>query len=335
MPSGSDGGDCSLSDGPRRSARRAPGTALVATVALLAAAVLSSHDSEPSPATQAPPSGQLRVLTWNICGEAGGRRGTTGYCPYRNDPAAKVQEIVKAMAEHQADAVALQEICGGAPGSHASMLTTALGPRWSVRAAAGSRPDGTSACRGGLKGRLGVAVAVRGKITSSTTSESLPASPRTNKDSKPLLCVTVAKWSYGLCTIHILPGADPRVPSQVRQVAGDVLKTGRPVVLAGDFNRNSRAAELAPLDRDFTECRRWGDGTPAAPTFHRWDISTGRHVFHTLDHVYVHTAGGFPARFASCGVDHERMDTTRNTTDAPPPSGQSDHAPVHVVVRGR
>ncbi|MEW2635297.1 endonuclease/exonuclease/phosphatase family protein [Streptomyces sp. NPDC048389] len=298
------------------------------------AALLVSSPFSPVTGPPQPNAEYIGVLNWNICGEAGGRRGERGYCPHRNRPGLKVAEIRKMVDERATDVVMLQEVCGGAPGSHLALLETALGSGWEVVWARGSRPDGSTSCRKPLVGELGVAVAVRGRIASSASTNTLAPhrTPSGRERLSPLLCVDVETWSHRMCTTHLLPSGDRRGAAQAAQIAARVAPDGKPYVLAGDFNRNSHSAELRPLTENLTECqdltRKGGRAT-----HHAWNTRTGEHEFRTLDHVFVSPdAAGSPAEFASCRVDMARLDTTRNVKETSP-NGFSDHAPLHVDVR--
>ncbi|MFD3804000.1 endonuclease/exonuclease/phosphatase family protein [Streptomyces sp. NPDC058611] len=274
----------------------------------------------------------LRVVNWNICGEAGGQRGQRGFCPNRNRPDLTVAEIGEMVAERDADAVTLQEVCGGAPGSHLALLDAALGEGWSIVRALGTRPDGAAECRGSLTGDLGVAIAVRGKVVSDTSSNTLSdEAPRSGERLSPLLCVDVEGWSHRVCTTHMLPSGDKRGAGQAERIAHRISPDGRPYILTGDFNRPSDSPELAPLTDAMVECRHLTRAEQT--THHAWDAKKRRHVYRTLDHIFAGPkAGGAASEFSSCGVDRSRMDTTPNEEDTPP-NGKSDHAPLYATVR--
>src|SRR4051812_5293011 len=64
----------------------------------------------------------VRAMTWNICGEAGGPIPTPAspspaYCPYRNQPQVKADAVAEVIGVRRLNAVILQEVCFGAPGS--------------------------------------------------------------------------------------------------------------------------------------------------------------------------------------------------------------------------
>ncbi|WP_329098273.1 endonuclease/exonuclease/phosphatase family protein [Streptomyces sp. NBC_01439] len=311
-------------------------TVLSAVVALLlgvAVYAMTRADPapKPAPAPEAGP-GHLNVLDWNICGEAGGLRGQRGFCPNRNRPDLTVAEIVEMVAERNSDVVTLQEVCGGAAGSHLALLERELGDGWSFVRARGTRPDGAAECRGSLKGELGVAIAVRGKITASSDSNTLSDQPpQSGERVSPLLCVDVEGWSHRVCTAHLVPSSDKRGAEQAARIALRMATDGKPYILTGDFNRNSKSAELAPLTSALSECRQLT--REQETTHHAWDIKAQKHVYRNLDHIFASPeAGGARAGFSSCGVDRTRMDTTPNEEDTPP-NGKSDHAPVYATVR--
>jgi endonuclease/exonuclease/phosphatase family metal-dependent hydrolase len=285
----------------------------------------------PEPAATAGPD-RLNVVDWNICGEAGGQRGQRGFCPNRNRPDMTVDEIRDLVAERHADVVTLQEVCGGAPGSHLALLEAALEPGWSVVRARGTRPDGAAECRGSLTGELGVAVAVRGRIVSSVAGNTLADDPAQGDGQvSPLLCVDVEGWSHRVCTTHLLPSNDKRGAEQATRIAERISPDGKPYILTGDFNRNSKSLDLVPLTTALAECKLLTQEDQT--THHAWDVKARKHVYRTLDHIFAsRERGGAKADFSGCGVDTSRMDTTPNEEDTPP-DGKSDHAPVYATVR--
>ncbi|CAM5536858.1 hypothetical protein SAVIM338S_04224 [Streptomyces avidinii] len=290
-----------------------------------AAAVTAAAAAAPAAAPVVP--NEIRVVSWNICGEAGGNRGQAGYCPYRDQPAAKIDEVKKVVDERRANVVMLQEVCGNAAGSHMALLQERLGGEWSVRHAKGARPDGRTDCRAGLPGELGILLAVKGTVTGSWSENTLPASAE-DKQTLPALCVAVEGWSTTPCTTHIIPGQASRAAEQIKNVKAflDAHASGG-FVLGGDFNRNAGAAEMAPLTGAY-------DGCVDGYTYHGWDtVGTGGHSWNKLDHLFTGKAAG-ASRFASCAIDSARMDTTPNTPAGGAPSGVSDHAPVTGVLRG-
>ncbi|MFD3542878.1 FG-GAP-like repeat-containing protein [Streptomyces sp. NPDC058662] len=316
-------------------------------IALLgaAAAAFSALIAVPAPAQAADPAvrpapREIRVVSWNICGEAGGSRGAVGYCPYRNEPQQKVDQVKQLVDEQRADVVMLQEACGTkegtaeSPRSHEAMLRVALGAGWSFRHAVGARPDGTSNCRGSaLGGDLGVLIAVKGAITSAAAENTVPAKEGDNR-TLPVLCATVAGWSTAVCTTHILPedpadkaGSAARATAQNENVKA-FLDRHAPdgVVLGGDFNSKATVPQAAPLAGAYDRCI---DGN----THHGWSVEGKFHTWHAYDHLFTTKAVG-GSRFASCAIDTTRMDTTANETTSGAPDGYSDHAPVIGVLRG-
>ncbi|MFD5147979.1 FG-GAP-like repeat-containing protein [Streptomyces sp. NPDC058401] len=294
------------------------GTALVAAPAAQAATAVA-------PAV-APAQNEIRVVSWNICGEAGSARGVDGFCPYRNEPAVKMDELKKAVDERRANVVMLQEVCGGAAGSHMALLQERLGAAWSIRHAKGARPDGRTDCRGGLTGDLGILLAVKGTVTGSWSQDALPDSPD-DAQTLPVLCVAVEGWTTTPCTTHIIPGQASRAAQQIKNVKAfvDAHAPGG-TVLGGDFNRNAAATGMEPLTSAYDNCI---DGY----TYHGWDtVGTGGHSWNKLDHLFTTKAAG-ASRFASCAIDSARMDTTPNQAGVTP-NGFSDHAPVTAVLRG-
>ncbi|MEU6961401.1 FG-GAP-like repeat-containing protein [Streptomyces chrestomyceticus] len=267
-------------------------------------------------------------MSWNICGEAGGRRGEPGYCPHRNEPEQKVAQIKKLVDERQANVVMLQEVCGTAPDSHLELLRAQLGEGWDVRHASGARPDGRTDCRGALSGELGVALAVKGTITESSSADMLPADPSgQDKQTLPILCASVQGWTTRVCTTHIAVGESERVAQQIKNVKaylGTAANSG--FVLGGDFNRNAGSDSMKPLTDSFDRCI---DGF----TYHGWDRATQRHALHKLDHFFTHRTPG-SSRFAACAIDTSRMDQSENEPTSGPPTGYSDHAPIFARLPG-
>ncbi|MCP3757386.1 endonuclease/exonuclease/phosphatase family protein [Streptomyces sp. TBY4] len=308
-------------------------TVLCAVIAVLLGAAgyaMTSEEDRPEPAPAAGP-GHVNVLNWNICGEAGGQRGKRGFCPNRNRPDLTVREIVEMVDERNADVVTLQEVCGGATGSHLALLKSALGEGWSILRARGTRPDGASECRGSLTGELGVAIAVHGKIESSSQDNTLSDEPpESGEHVMPLLCADVEGWSHRICTTHLVPGDDPRGAEQAERISRLTSPDGKPFILTGDFNRNSKAEDLDPLTSMLSECEALTD--KVGGTHHAWDAKAGKHVYRTLDHIFASPGeSGEKARFSSCGVDYDRMDTTPNEREVAP-NGKSDHGPLYATV---
>ncbi|MET8375776.1 endonuclease/exonuclease/phosphatase family protein [Streptomyces microflavus] len=307
------------------------GAALLAVVVAAGVWVWSSGGAD---TPSAGPPKTLRIITWNICGEAGGERGQSGYCPLRDRPEKKAAKIAALARERDADVITLQEVCGGAPGSHVALLRAALGPGWSVRHAEGARPDGETRCRDGLSGDLGVAVAVRGEIVRARSENALPPDPQgVSEQTLPVLCVRVEGWTYTPCTTHILPGEEPRVREQIAAVRAFVRAQDRPAVLTGDFNRNAGAAQLAPLVSSYAICPAAGGSGRGAATYHAWDPQERAHRFHALDHIFFDSPQGVRDPLVDCRVGEDLMDTTPNEPGGPGPDGYSDHAPVYADIR--
>ncbi|MET9437289.1 FG-GAP-like repeat-containing protein [Streptomyces sp. NPDC006551] len=299
---------------------------------------------EAAPAAQAtaPYPDEIRVVTWNICGEAGGSRGQVGYCAFRNEPDRKAEQVAQLVTEHQANVVMLQEVCGydeATPEadrranwrkSHMALLKSRLGDGWSLAHAPGNREsDLDSRCRGeALGGDLGVLLAVKGTFAGEIERvETVPADLSQRK--LPLLCARVTGWADKICTTHLIPGEAP-VAKRQSEIIAEHLKDDIPVgvVIGADFNRNAAAAELAPLADPMDRCVN-GDHT-----YQYWAADAAAPNRHWLDHLFTtkRTSG---ARFVSCVVDQSRMDRTQNTgTEATnPPNGYSDHAPVIAYLR--
>lgn len=302
-------------------------TALMVAAAAAAATMLSLPvQAQAQPVDKS----EIRVVSWNICGEAGGSRGMAGYCPYRDQPARKMDQVKQIVDQRNADVVMLQEVCGSAPGSHMALLQERLGSQWSIRHAPGARPDGRTDCRGGLTGELGILLAVKGTITSAGWENALPADPTgASKQTLPVLCATVEGWTTGVCTTHIIPGDAARATVQNKNVKAFMSrKVPGNAVIGGDFNSNAGAAEMEPFTSAFDRCID-------ANTYHGWNSTTKTHSYHRLDHFFTtKSAGDGASRFASCAVDTSRMDTTENEPTSGVPNGYSDHAPIVGVLRG-
>ncbi|MCX4982666.1 FG-GAP-like repeat-containing protein [Streptomyces sp. NBC_00572] len=294
------------------------------------------------PSDTAPYTDEVRVITWNICGEAGGLRGDLGYCPYRNDPGLKMDEVAKLVTAHRANVVMLQEACGyqgstpppGAERSHMALLATRLGTGWSFAHAAGNRAkdyvQGTSGplnaeseCRGtALGGKVGVLLAVKGTFDGPVERiETVPAALSERR--LPLLCARVTGRTDTFCTTHLIDSdatVAQRQSETIRDHLQGALATG--VVLGGDLNNRETTAALAPIATTLDRCENGDD------TFVRWENDKTERRWSRLDHLFG-TQRPDGQRFVSCVVDHSLLDTTHNlTTGAEPPNGYSDHAPV-------
>ncbi|MEV8623612.1 LamG-like jellyroll fold domain-containing protein [Streptomyces sp. NPDC051079] len=231
----------------------------------------------------------VRAMTWNICGEAGGRIATDdGYCPYRNVPGKKIEGIAQLVAERDLNVVMLQEVCSV---SHLAPLEAKLeaddpGSDWTFALAGGTRPGDTyqpdqpgvelidtqgSKCRGSLSGTLGVAIGVKGRITWKTETDfTTPLGLSMGRGS--VLCVEAAGWENHLCTTHVsnfgadVPKglltqaqADQYYDDQIATVA-DVVGAFPSVVIGGDFNTRLQD-RLQPLYSLMSECDQRAYGT--------------------------------------------------------------------------
>lgn len=288
-----------------------------------------------------PVSPELRVIAWNICGEAGGAPGSDAFCPYRNDPQRKADEIARLVTEHNANVLLLQEVCGGEDGSHLSLLAAALGTGWNVRHAIAHRPaDGESYCRGvgsdDLKGDIGVAIAVKATVTETTDQPTVPAAPTVDLQQLPILCVRTAEWTTRICTTHVLANpSDPRRPGQLDTIKNIIWPDRHDVVLGGDFNLFPQSSQLAGLESPFDECDRhtYGSGDVADEVTHHAWADTTTEVWRKRDHIFAALPGA-GTLFHYCDADLSRVDTTYyGLPDGP--NGYSDHAPLIGYLRTR
>ncbi|SDK28907.1 endonuclease/exonuclease/phosphatase family protein [Streptomyces indicus] len=320
-----------LPDVPDRTRIRRSVGALASALALVLTGC--ANGGQPAdPAETLPPPAELRLADWNICGEAGGVRGQSGFCPYRDSPEKKIQQLAALVEKRHLNALTVQEVCGKDAGSHVALLEKALGSEWSVVHAVGKRPEGEARCRDGLRGDLGVAVAVRGRVIDSSARNALPPDPAgRSEQTLPVLCVRAHGWRYSVCTTHILPGETARVSTQITRVKDFVLgfasATAGRAVLTGDFNRNGHAPQLRPLAAGFVECA----ALRSAVTYRQWDVGEGRSVPHSLDHIYATKQPRGEDPFDRCGVESSLMDTSPNEMGQAP-TGYSDHAPVWAVL---
>lgn len=279
----------------------------------------------------------LRVMTWNMCGESGGVTPTLhflspAYCPSRGQPAAKMAKVAALAKGLHLDAVLLQEVCSGAPGSHLDLLEHDLGRGWSFAWAPTKRDDGRSDCRDGLAGTYSTAIAVRGRISSVVERQPLPI-PAGFEQSQ-ILCATVVGWQSTVCTTQLdnedqLPAGT--YAAEVQAVRETIARYQR-VVFGGDFNTQV-AAKLAPLYQLAQECDQQAytpTGSTNAPTHSSWDPSRadpGRYDYVKLDYLFA--ASGFK----DCGTRldlSDRADYASTTA----PTGVSDHAPLYGITRG-
>ena len=292
------------------------------------------------PTAFADDAADLNVMSWNICGEAGGKRGDAGYCAYRDDPQAKVDQIAELVEERDLDVVMLQEVCAEAEDSHLERLRAKLGDGWQFGNARGARPEPDEEgnprtdCRGELNGELGVAIAIKASDADFTSKNTLPADPTgESKQTLPTLCATTSDWPTTVCTTHILPDpADPRREQQIDNVRDYVWDARDNLVLGGDFNMFPGSDELEPITGAFDECdrRSYTDGDKKDEiTHHAW--TGGEHVYRKRDHIFA-TQAGDGSNFTACDSDTDRMDTTENESDSGAPNGYSDHAPLTGTV---
>ncbi|MFD9408680.1 FG-GAP-like repeat-containing protein [Streptomyces sp. NPDC059989] len=341
-------------------------TGLVAAVAA-AASLLTAGPAQAEEAVPPPAAGELRVISWNICGEAGGTRGvTSGYCPHRNDPAQKAKAVAELAEKHQADVVMLQEACGYTTQmpdevqalSHQKLLEAEL-PGWKIVHAVGDREARDSEgnlltnCRPGtgapkLGGDLGVLIAVKGKTSAVQSFETAPATlkaedfaslPPAKRPSaeriaalsgrrKPALCVRKEGWPDNICTTHLFAGSEGTAESVVRGMQAQAIKS----TLGADFT----SGMILGGDLNATETEPslapLADGLARyANTEHThqgW-LAAGSPLTHRYDHVFTSKRN----RFTSVEVDHSLMDLT-DPYAVPEPAGVfSDHAPVITTVR--
>ncbi|MDV5147574.1 FG-GAP-like repeat-containing protein [Streptomyces sp. SBC-4] len=320
---------------------------LAAVAGLLLGIPAAGQATAATATTTAPYAGEVRVISWNICGEAGSARGKIGYCPYRNDPELKMDEVLKLVTAHQANVVMLQEACGyegptppaGAERSHMALLAARLGPGWSLAHAAGNRAKDyvkgdsgplhpESECRVPvLGGKVGVLLAVKGTFDGPVERvETVPAGVSERR--LPLLCARVTGLTDKLCTTHLID-SDSTVARRQSETVRDHLKpalaTG--VVLGGDFNYRETTAALEPIATTLGRCQNDDD------TSTHWENDAAQRRWSRIDHVFgTERPGG--QRFVACTVDHSLLDTTHNRlVDAEPSNGYSDHAPVIAYRR--
>ncbi|MEU4269431.1 FG-GAP-like repeat-containing protein [Streptomyces sp. NPDC026092] len=288
-----------------------------------------------------PPKTELRVISWNICGEAGGARGTEGYCARRNEPAAKSKAIASLTRQHQADVLLLQEACGYGDGtvsgdqsrSHLATLESELGPEgWYFTFAKGNREGedenvaGNGRCRGSdFGGDLGVILGVKGTLKDTQRFDTLPDVPR----KLSAVCGRLEGWPDKLCSTHLLPGGGTAIETAREGQAKEIVKQLNAdlpagVVVAGDLNAAETSASLKPFfdaglyrsaSTEYTR-QGWAPGV-AAPA-----PSTSR-----IDHVFTSKRN----RFTSIEVAHDLMDRTKNVPNSQP-NGWSDHAPVIATL---
>lgn len=316
-------------------------------VGAVAASLLTAPQTVAEEAPVAPKT-ELRVISWNICGEAGGERGQAGYCARRNEPAAKADAIASLARQHQADVLLLQETCGYGDGSvsgdqslsHLAYLESKLGPEgWQFAFAKGNREvtDTTGKvigyatnCRGlQLGGDLGVILGVKGALTDvqrfdtlRDDNASIPGGYAARD--LPAVCGRLEGWPDKLCSTHLLPGGGTADEARTKQSEEIIATLGADVaaglVIAGDLNAVETSPSLKPLidgglyrsaSTEYTR-QGWAPGvTNPAPVTSR------------IDHVFTSKKN----RFVSIEVAHDLMDRTKNVPSTQP-NGWSDHAPV-------
>lgn len=290
----------------------------------------------------------IRMLTWNICGEAGGSRGSASYCPWRTRPQAKAAAIEAIVRERDLNVVMLEEVCypdaaagRGGDRNDLAPLMAALGSGWNYRTAVVARPDGRSDCRGGgLVGTVGEVVAVRGTITSSTVAPLLVAGDpnyypdATTKRTSNLLCVRVDGWQNTPCVIHLLHNNDSEYARETASLKQKIGGVSLPL-LGGDFNTSQGSAAtspIRPLFDAYPECdqQAYAPGDAVNETTHfTSDDAAPTVAKQKLDYVFA-TSG-----FTYCDSLTEFADSNANTAAADDPAGLSDHAPVVAFTRGR
>lgn len=309
-------------------------TLLAAAVALLAAVAAVPGAAARAAAAPAFTVESVRAMTWNICGEAGGPIPTPdslspAYCPYRNQPQVKADAVADVIAVRRLNAVILEETCWGAPGSLIDLLQQDLGPAWQFTTAVMKRPDGTSNCRGGLAGTLGIAIGVKGQLGEQSRT-TLPV-PNPGFGQNQVLCTSVVGWQTEVCGTHL--SNDPGAPyaDEVETVRSVVSGFPR-VVLGGDFNTSVRS-KLQPLYDLFPECDAQvyypGEASNEVThfTYAPTSTDTGHYTSTKIDYLFA-TAG-----FTNCDSWTQRADQA-DYGQTQTPTGYSDHAPLYGYTRG-
>nr|WP_250766014.1 LamG-like jellyroll fold domain-containing protein [Streptomyces sp. MSC1_001] len=367
--------------------------ALLGAQAVPAAAVTTTSGD---PGGTAHTRESVRAMTWNMCGDAGGRIASdAGYCPWRNGdtkddgktfdgPATKMAGVAKVVDDRNLNVVMLQEVCAGkTPGdtlgvSHLDLLAGKLGDEWTFASAGMTRPDEPYAepersgvemidqegsdCRGpALTGTLGVAIAVKGKITWKTETDfETPLGLTMGRGT--VLCVEVEGWESHVCTTHVANFGsgdtfDGYYKDQIDTVAG-VVKKFPSVVLGGDFNTRDQN-KLQPLYSLMSECDQRAytpDGTDAVnePTkITRSNVVTDAnggivsHGYETSKIDYLFSTDAFTGCDSWTQLG-DRTDyrvtvqpTCTSTTPAtnwspcdPEPTAYSDHTPLYGYTQG-
>ncbi|MGW1763127.1 LamG-like jellyroll fold domain-containing protein [Streptomyces sp. NPDC002073] len=349
--------------------RRAMGV-LVAAVLLGAgpagpAAALETTPGDPTNSAYAS-SEPLRVMTWNVCGEAGGSGPwESGYCPDRNTLTAggtlkKAVDIAGVILREKLDAALLQEVCAGTDDSQLRQILGELNKAgtgtWNAVSAATPRgSDNSSVCRNGLTGDVGIAVLVKGSVEwyRQTT---LPA-PQGKQANGRVLCAGVAGWQTRLCTTHLTNYGTADAAglaayrAQIDAVVGQA-DDFRSVVVGGDFNTRQQDL-LQPLYTALAECdQRAYDRVGDVPNgitkvTNTWATNPDRSLTlaktetSKIDYLFATTG------FGSCDSRPELADTADYSKAAQPgclhidgvqpvcvPNATSDHAPLLGSVNG-
>ncbi|MDI6102820.1 endonuclease/exonuclease/phosphatase family protein [Actinoplanes sp. NEAU-A12] len=275
----------------------------------------------------------VRAMSWNVCNEAGGMRGSDAFCAWRNQQQGKAEAIASIAHTRDLNALLLQEICYSENERQTNNLLTMvmrlLGPGWTYTTQTGRHSTG-SGCRDGIDGVIGNAIVVRGKITSSWGVDLQPVpDPRV----KRMHCAKVEGWGTTLCNAHLLHSSAQQYQEQTAILVEKLAAVG-PVLLGGDFNHSYRAGNmLQPLyDGPYAEC----DGQAYVPgdsvnevTHNNVPENNTPQPPTKLDYMFS-TAG-----FASCDVLTEWADSLNLSASAEDPNGYSDHAPVIGYTRGQ
>ncbi|MEU4559396.1 endonuclease/exonuclease/phosphatase family protein [Actinoplanes sp. NPDC023936] len=236
----------------------------------------AGRDDSPDRTPAGTATTDVRVMTWNVCGES-------GTCRAKSDPGRQATQIAELARGANTDAVLLQEVCGDeakndsrydsgktASKSLVTLVQERLGGDWRIAFTPYLRPAedrfGTTApsgpgataeyppryvnpratsefrCRGaGLAGVQGLAVAVRGTIGERAEYE-LP-SPDTGLWLKVLCARRATGTPVRFCTSHFTPQSqdvDRRAGFSYRaeqvQRLRELIGGGADTVFGGDFN---------------------------------------------------------------------------------------------------
>lgn len=282
----------------------------------------------------------VRAMTWNICGEAGGLAPTPdhtdgvdhisgydpGYCPHRNDHRVKATAVADMVAEHNLNAIMVQEICGGPDGavpagSELDELAHALPGGWHLTWVPSTRPgdarDTGSTCRNGLPGRYGIALGAKGLLVN-TTHKWLLEDQDKRWEQTQVLCSDVVDWQTTICSTHLTDDPERNYPYYGAEVTGLLSAVGAHpnVVFGGDFNAEggTKAGALSPLYAKYSECDavsyRDGDASdePTHLTHHPAAASdntpTDYYNHSKLDYLFS------SAGFTGCDSAQEKADST-------------------------